>query len=530
MMKLGPILGIEEDYKYTVIMLLPTDLGSANVGDLKLVLVARGIKVSVPPTTVENTLRHKLFRFEFDVDPAPDTETVQYTVELSAVPIEDATGASKWNFVVPGKEVIPKVGFASCNGDHKLLPPEMDPSEFIMWEKLLDAHHQEDLAYSFHCLLLCGDQVYADPIWDRVPYFAKHGLNGRNSTKKMSAHTISPSEIESFTNQLETFYEDLYIGCWTRPAIAKVLASVPSVMMWDDHDIFDGWGSYPENLQNCDVFQVIYGVAKRYFELFQIRTRSNSALLSADHYSQRVPFRNFELLILDNRSLRTCDQIMSDQQYRELEDIRDASVFDQALGDLAKQRTFVFGIPVPVAHLNYKKRAEGLLGRIGWALKNNFVKSLDDDALDHWDHHLHEDEQKRLIDLLFSFGDIHQPKYIHIVSGDVHSAGAGRVERVQGTNKRHLNQLIASPIVYHPVGKFQQKIVHWVSEDVTDIPGYRVRVDRFGVGENAPANIYERNFGFLYKAEGKGIMFYLTLEHDQEKYAWDQPRLFNPDS
>lgn len=529
MITLGPILGIEQDYKYTVVLLLPNGVDTADGSLIELVVSARGITARVPPTTIEGTFQNTLFRFEFEIDPSVESETVDYVIELSNTPVECASGNSRWTFVVPGQEVIPKVGFASCNGDHKLMPPEMHSSEFIMWEKLFQAHHQEDLAYSFHCLLLCGDQVYADPIWDRVPYFAKHGLNGRNSTRKMSAHKINPSEKSDFIAQLEAFYEELYVGCWTRPAIAKVLASVPSVMMWDDHDIFDGWGSYPKDLQNCEVFQEIYAVAKRYFELLQIRTRSNFALISENHYSQRVPFRNFEMLILDNRSLRTRDQIMSDLQYKELEDIKDGSVFDQAHGELAKQRTFIFGIPVPVAHLNYKKRAEGLLGRIGWAFKNNFVKSYDDDALDHWDHHLHEGEQKRLIDLLFSFGDTHEPKYIHIVSGDVHSAGAGRVERGQGTEKRHLNQLIASPIVYHPVGKIQQKIVHWVSEDVTDIPGYRVRVDRFGVGKNAPANIYERNFGFLYKAEGKGIMFYLTLEHDQEKYCWDQPRLFNPD-
>ena len=27
-------------------------------------------------------------------------------------------------------------------------------------------------------------------------------------------------------------------------------------MTWDDHDIFDGWGSYPVQLQFCPVFQV----------------------------------------------------------------------------------------------------------------------------------------------------------------------------------------------------------------------------------------------------------------------------------
>lgn len=30
---------------------------------------------------------------------------------------------------------------------------------------------------------------------------------------------------------------------------------VMQMNLWDDHDIWDGWGSYPPYLQNCPVFQ-----------------------------------------------------------------------------------------------------------------------------------------------------------------------------------------------------------------------------------------------------------------------------------
>lgn len=40
-------------------------------------------------------------------------------------------------------------------------------------------------------------------------------------------------------------------------------------MMWDDHDIFDGWGSYPPELQNCPVFSGIFFVARKFYLLFQ---------------------------------------------------------------------------------------------------------------------------------------------------------------------------------------------------------------------------------------------------------------------
>lgn len=47
---------------------------------------------------------------------------------------------------------------------------------------------------------------------------------------------------------------------------------VLQTMTWDDHDIFDGWGSYPDTLQNCPVFQGCYQAARRFYLLFQQHT------------------------------------------------------------------------------------------------------------------------------------------------------------------------------------------------------------------------------------------------------------------
>ena len=70
-----------------------------------------------------------------------------------------------------------------------------------------------------------------------------------------------------------------------------MLATIPSIMMWDDHDIFDGWGSYPEDLQTCDVYPEIYKAAVRHFRLFQLRSTRNVTLLAGggtpSHYSGR---------------------------------------------------------------------------------------------------------------------------------------------------------------------------------------------------------------------------------------------------
>ena len=60
------------------------------------------------------------------------------------------------------------------------------------------------------------------------------------------------------------FYFELYCKRWAQPQLAAMLASVPTIMMWDDHDIFDGWGSHPPARQRSPVFQGIFAAARRW--------------------------------------------------------------------------------------------------------------------------------------------------------------------------------------------------------------------------------------------------------------------------
>ena len=56
--------------------------------------------------------------------------------------------------------------------------------------------------------------------------------------------------------EAEEFYFCHYCKHFGRDCYRDALAIIPSLMIWDDHDIFDGWGSYPTKMLNCDVMQV----------------------------------------------------------------------------------------------------------------------------------------------------------------------------------------------------------------------------------------------------------------------------------
>ena len=45
------------------------------------------------------------------------------------------------------------------------------------------------------------------------------------------------------------------------------------VNMWDDHDIIDGFGSYPSIFNGCPVFSGLGGIAHKHYLLFQHQTR-----------------------------------------------------------------------------------------------------------------------------------------------------------------------------------------------------------------------------------------------------------------
>ena len=72
-------------------------------------------------------------------------------------------------------------------------------------------------------LLLTGDQVYLD---DDNPNLFKEHLDSSAKVRRKA-------------------FAERYQQCWSRDAVRRVLARIPTYMMWDDHEIRDGWGSGP---------------------------------------------------------------------------------------------------------------------------------------------------------------------------------------------------------------------------------------------------------------------------------------------
>lgn len=72
-----------------------------------------------------------------------------------------------------------------------------------------------------HFVLMMGDQVYVDE--EEPDIFAEH-FKSRSSVRRRAL-------------------AEKYRLNWSREPVRRVMANVPTYMMWDDHDIRDGWGS-----------------------------------------------------------------------------------------------------------------------------------------------------------------------------------------------------------------------------------------------------------------------------------------------
>lgn len=418
----GPLLGLESDKNYTVCFLTEKSVAAAAV------LMQAG-RSSIAGRVVGETKSGKFWRAEIDIQLQAASRSIDYAIALDGAVATDQAERDSWTFFVPGEEENPLMSYASCNGfsSGDLSNKTEDP--YAQWRRMAEMHEENP----FSLMIMGGDQIYADEVWTKVDEL-KAWSDLREDKRR--DHPASAALID----QLEDFYDKLYQQRWRDENMSLMLASVPSVMMWDDHDIFDGWGSYPHERQICPVFQAIFGAAKHHFELFQIRSRDNKSLLAPDaaHYAFALKFRGQHILGLDNRAERTLLDVMSPQQW---------DVVNRALkDDIGEGNLFVLSA-VPVVYRDFSF-IEAVVDATPWE------EELTDDLKDHWRSNEHEGERARLIMRLLENCKKRGNGKTVLLSGDVHIGCLGAIidERDGG---RKIHQVVSSGIVHPAPSRIQ---------------------------------------------------------------------------
>ncbi|HKP97570.1 MAG TPA: alkaline phosphatase D family protein [Fibrobacteria bacterium] len=486
---LGPLLGCESDTTYTICFLTP---GGTPIPDV--LVDGRSIKASL----IQGTPSGSFWRAEAEMPAVPAGRHVAYSIHSQGQALENPAvpGVVDWKFYVPGKAEEPRIAYASCNGfsDGDMKAKLSDP--YAMWKRMAVEHGKDPYAL----LLMGGDQVYADEIWhsrDRAGLIAEWA---RGDEKARKATKVG----RDIRDQLDKFYEGLYLRHWAQPDMAAMMASIPSLMMWDDHDIFDGWGSYSDGRETWEVPRAIFAAARRYFELFQVRSAGNRTLLnpkslsgaSGGHYSFGLRFRRYGILGLDNRSQRSLETIMDEAEWADVKQCLE--------GDLRNADTLLVLSAVPVVYRDFAGVERLLEMKPG-------QDEMSDDLSDHWRSRHHNGERMKLIQNLLKFQSLGPSRPIKrvILSGDVHVGSLGIIRE----GERRVYQVVSSGIVHPPPSWLQWLGITTGSNDRPEsLDAGKIRIEIAGPYGTADKFLRTRNFASLKEGGDKKLWVTWTCE------------------
>jgi PhoD-like phosphatase len=314
-------------------------------------------------------------------------------------------------------------------------------------------------------LLWLGDQVYADEISPGVREFIDARPPGeRNGCPK--------DEVADYEE-----YARLYWDSWRDPAIRWLIASVPSAMIFDDHDVVDDWNTseawvhairrkpwWHERIVSAYMSYWVYqhlgnlapdALAKD--EIWQLARRSEDITEPLRALAQRAEddtagtrfsycrdFGRTRLIVMDSRAGRVLDGT------REMLDAEEwAWVVEHATGDFDH---LLLGTSLPyllvpaIHHLEAWNEAVcgGAWGGPAAAVGERMRQALD---LEHWA--AFNDSFRRLTKLIEEVASGRRgppPATIVALSGDVHHAYLAEVSFPDGVDARsHVYQAVCSP-------------------------------------------------------------------------------------
>ncbi|ADI38128.1 conserved hypothetical protein [Waddlia chondrophila WSU 86-1044] len=365
-----------------------------------------------------------------------------------------------FSFSVPGEKDPLKMAFFTCNGFHLEEDEEKMGGIMPMWDRYRSQADKADL------LVFGGDQEYFDSIFNLPSIKEWLGL----PLEERIEHLFT----EQMAEEVDHFYLQKYLAKFaTDTSFAETLSSTPSVMNWDDHDIFDGWGSYSEKLQSCPVFQGIYAAAEKYYLIFQQHvfpgtSFTDKTFIGTRSFSSLHIVEDIAILSVDTRSKRTQKEILPDEAWEE--------IFQACKNISTECRHLLVILPIPIIYPDFEPLASFInkVSKIASIAKNilDFFKcsslkkkifspwetlEIQDDLTDYWRNQYHREERRVVIERLQQIATQMNIR-VTFLSGDIHLGGMGEIFDPKALSKEkdplYMAQIISSPMGNAPTGKF----------------------------------------------------------------------------
>ncbi|KAF2719964.1 hypothetical protein K431DRAFT_339737 [Polychaeton citri CBS 116435] len=374
-------------------------------------------------------------------------------------------------FWVPARGEVMNIMFHSCNGFSLSVNSNTFSGPDPLWRDVMNKHQSRP----FHVMIGGGDQIYNDAS-QRDTVLFKEWLHTKNPDSKHRA-PFTPD----LQDELEGFFLDRYAMWFSQGLFAMANSQIPMVNIWDDHDIIDGFGSYPHHFMSSRIFTGLGAVAFKYYMLFQHQSvvaetekEEPSWILGASpgpYIAERSRSvwmwlgggKKVGLLGLDCRTERMRDEILSQESYDEIFDRTRAEV----IKGVTKHIVVLLGVPIAYPRLNFLEniltsRAMDPIKSIGrTGMLGGFVNKFDggveilDDLDDHWTAKHHKAERNWFIQELQELA-AEKSVRVTILGGDVHLGAVGQFfsKRSLGLPKdkdhRYMPNVISSAIVNTP--------------------------------------------------------------------------------
>ncbi|MEV6642641.1 alkaline phosphatase D family protein [Amycolatopsis sp. NPDC051371] len=307
-------------------------------------------------------------------------------------------------------------------------------------------------------LLLLGDQVYADETTDAT----QEWLAGRRDTSEPPGKEVADFEE----------YCHLYFEAWCEPAVRWLLSTVPTSMIFDDHDVRDDWNTsqawreemtrtswWPERIRGALVSYWVYQhlgnlgphelAEDDLYRRVSTSGTDNAQLLrefadQADReadgakgtrWSYRRDFGPVRLLVIDSRAGRILEggqrSMIGEAEFRWIEEQTDGE-FDHLL--IGTSLPWLMPTALSAAQ-SVNERLCARPGRIG-RMSEWFRQFAD---LEHWP--AFRESFDRLTRLIARVADEDRAS-VSVLSGDVHHAYVARAD-LPGAP---VHQLTCSPV------------------------------------------------------------------------------------
>jgi len=357
-------------------------------------------------------------------------------------------------FPKAGEDLDFSFSFFSC---HK---PEEDGS-LVMWDRLSGICHEASRINNPASLRFClaiGDQIYADELGKAPKQYLK-------------------MDEESLTVHFDSRYNEF----WRFRSIRNVFSRCPAYMMWDDHEIRDGWGSRKSDFSNKQLKKVFKAAEEAFIRHQLSYNPFCPSPLNKKYYSFRFAQAGFIVLDLRGERNAKSKKIMSDTQWE---------WFKKTINSYCSRCKAVFLITTVPFYHPVRGVAKAVVD-----IKDIFSK---DEMEDSWSDKQWRNEGIKFADIIIeSISLPGRRARLYLLGGDAHIATAGEIRLGTDLMAVKIPQFTSSAISNAAPGALKL-----VSKNIQD-RSWRKLYDKKLYEARLPHLIAARNFGVVRVTPGK---------------------------